>query len=75
MGKYVPVHKTRKRPTDLGVCKLCVGGGGGGGGGGVVKQKCKQNIKKNNVKFVLKLSKIGAMQKVSDSDSCTFVIF
>ena len=31
MGKYV--HKTRKRPTDLGVCKLCVGGGGGGGGG------------------------------------------
>ena len=31
MGKYVP--KTRKCPTDLGVCKLCVGGGGGGGGG------------------------------------------
>ena len=69
MGKYV--HKTRKRPTDLGVCKLCVGGGGGG----EVMQKCKHNIKKNNVKFVLKLSKIGAMQKVSDSDSCTFVIF
>ena len=72
MGKYV--HKTRKRPTDLGVCKLCVGGGGGGVGG-VVMQKCKHNIKKNNVKFVLKLSKIGAMQKVSDSDSGTCVIF
>ena len=71
MGKYV--HKTRKRPTDLGVCKLCVGGGGGGGG--VVMQKCKHNIKKKNVKFVLKLSKIGAMQKVSDSDSGTCVIF
>ena len=70
MGKYV--HKTRKRPTDLGVCRLCVGGGGGGGGG--VMQKCKQNIKKN-VKFVLKLSKMGAMQKVSDSDSGTCVIF
>lgn len=71
MGKYV--HKTRKCPTDLGVCKLCVGGGGGGGG--VVMQKCKHNIKKNNVKFVLKLSKMGAMQKVSDSDSGTCVIF
>ena len=69
MGKYV--HKTRKRPTDLGVCRLCVGGGGGGG---VVMQKCKHNIKKN-VKFVLKLSKMGAMQKVSDSDSGTCVIF
>ena len=52
-------------------CVLVVGVGGGG----VVMQKCKHNIKKNNVKFVLKLSKIGAMQKVSDSDSCTFVIF
>ena len=37
-------------------------------------QKCKHNIKKNNVKFVLQLSKIGAMQKVSDSDSGTCVI-
>ena len=45
------------------------------GGGGVVMQKCKHNIKKNNVKFVLKLSKMGAMQKVSDSDSGTCVIF
>ena len=52
-------------------CVLVVGVGGVG----VVMQKCKHNIKKNNVKFVLKLSKIGAMQKVSDSDSCTFVIF
>lgn len=42
---------------------------------GVVMQKCKHNIKKNNVKFVLKLSKIGAMQKVSDSDSGPCVIF
>ena len=46
-----------------------------GVGGGVVMQKCKHNIKKNNVKFVLKLSKMGAMQKVSDSDSGTCVIF
>ena len=45
-----------------------------GVGGGVVMQKCKHNIKKN-VKFVLKLSKMGAMQKVSDSDSGTCVIF
>lgn len=44
-----------------------------GVGGGVVMQKCKHNIKKNNVKFVLKLSKMGAMQKVSDSGTC--VIF
>ena len=43
--------------------------------GVVVMQKCKHNIKKNNVKFVLKLSKIGAMQKVSDSDSGPCVIF
>ena len=45
-----------------------------GVGGGVVMQKRKHNIKKNNVKFVLQLSKIGAMQKVSDSDSGTCVI-
>ena len=52
-------------------CVLVVGVGGEG----VVMQKCKHNIKKNNVKFVLKLSKMGAMQKVSDSDSGTCVIF
>ena len=56
-------------------CVSCVLVVGVGGGGGVVMQKCKHNIKKNNVKFVLKLSKMGAMQKVSDYDSGTCVIF
>lgn len=55
-------------------CVSCVLVVGVGGGGWVVMQKCKHNIKKNNVKFLLQLSKIGAMQKVSDSDSGTCVI-